>query len=258
MSRVAPLALVVAAILGACTDTATSPTQIVAIEFDTLPYPSVLAGDTLRDSLGRAAPLHAIAFNGNGTVIANPALQYITLDSTVAISPTGYVTAQARSGSARIIASAPGLQSITKTLLISRRPDTVIVTGKLLDTLRYALPDDPTNVSASLSVRLATNDTTGGITGSSGWLVSYQAFYRGSALLQKDTSVATLWDKSSSNPSALDTTSVTDGSAGRRLRIRPVGLKAVTDSFVVIATVKYRGAPVKGSPVRFVLVTLPK
>jgi hypothetical protein len=255
---VAPLALVLAAVAGACTNTATAPTRIVSLEFDTLAYPSVLAGDTLRDSLGRVAPLHAVAFNGDGAVIANPAIQYLSLDSTVAISPTGIVTAQARSGGARIIASAAGLQSVQRILLIARRPDTLVITGKPVDTLSYALIDNPsTNVSNAFGVRVITRDTAGGVTGSTGWLVSYQAFYRGKTLVQSDTTVAALWNKSSAAPSLVDTTTA-DGSAGRRLRLRPVGLQAVRDSFVVLATVRYRGVQVPGSPARFVLVVVPK
>lgn len=255
---VAPLALVGAALVGSCTDTSTGPAQIVALEFDTLAFPSVLTGDTLRDSLGRVAPLHAVAFNGNGAVIANPAITYLSLDSTVAISPTGIVTAQARAGRARLIASAAGLQSVQRLLVITRRPDTVVITGKKVDTLNYALIDNPsTNASNPFSVRVITRDTAGGVTGSVGWLVSYQAFYRGKALTQSDTTVATLWRSSTATPSLLDTTTA-DGSAGRRLRLRPVGLQAVRDSFIVLATVRYRGAQVPGSPARFVLVVVPK
>lgn len=254
----APLALVLAAVVGACTDTSTSPTRIVALEFDTLAFPSILTGDTLRDSLGKVAPLHAVAFNGNGAVIANPAIQYVSLDSTVAISPTGIVTAQARSGGARIIASAASLQSVQRILLITRRPDTLVITGKKVDTLNYALIDNAsTNASNPFGVRLVTRDTSGGVSGSTGWLVSYQVFYRGKALTQSDTTVATLWNKSSATPSLVDTTTP-DGSAGRRLRLRPVGLQAVRDSFVVFATARYRGAQVPGSPARFVLVVVPK
>ena len=255
---VAPLAVVIAAVAGACTDTSTGPSQIVALEFDTLAFPSILTGDTLRDSLGKVAPLHAVAYNGNGAVIAKPAIQYVSLDSTVAISPTGIVTAQARSGGARIIASAAGLQSVQRILLITRRPDTVIITGKKVDTLSYALIDNPsTNVSNPFGVRVVTRDTAGGVTGSTGWLVSYQAFYRGKALAQSDTTVASLWHKSSATPSLVDTTT-SDGSAGRRLRLRPIGLQAVRDTFVVLATVRYRGAQVPGSPARFVLMVVPK
>jgi hypothetical protein len=202
--------------------------------------------------------LHAVAYNGNGALIANPAIQYLSLDSTITISPKGIVTTQARSGGARIIASAAGLQSVQRILLITRRPDTVIITGKTIDTLNYALIDNPsTNVSNPFSVRVVTYDTAGGVTGSTGWLVSYQAFYRGKTLTQSDTTVASLWNKSATVPSIVDTTTA-DGTAGRRLRLRPVGLQAVTDSFVVLATVRYRGAQVRGSPVRFVLKVIPK
>ena len=62
---VAPLAVVLAAVAGSCTEIGTNPATVTALEFDSLPYPAVVTGDTLRDSLGNAAPLSATAFNVN-------------------------------------------------------------------------------------------------------------------------------------------------------------------------------------------------
>ena len=260
-SVAAPLGVAFAGIVGlvmGCTAITSDASHVVAIEFDTLAYPSVVAGDTLRDSLGRAAPLHAVGLNSAGAVVNHPLFRYIALDSGIAIDTGGYITAQAPTGSARIVASVNGFQSVAKTVLISRPPGLVIAIGALRDTVFYSLADNPTvNVSPALTVKIVTRDTAGGIGFTAGWLVSYQAFFRGVVLSQKDTTVATLWDDQT-NPTALDTTDATSGTAARRLRIRPVGLPSAAESLVVLATVKYKGVAIQGSPVRWVILTRPK
>jgi hypothetical protein len=256
------LALLCAALAGSCTDVSTSPTTAAAIEFDSLPFPAVVTGDTLRDSLGRVAPLHAVVLNGAGATIANPAVSYVTLDTGLTIDAAGIVTAQGRSGTVRILASVSGLrasplQSVAQVIEIARRPDSVIATRTQDTTLVYTIPDSVAkNVTALLSVRVATNDTSGGITGTKAWLVSYQAFWHGQALSPSDTTLASLWD----DGSRISGRAVTgaDGSAGRRLRVRSLLLPTTPDSFIVVATVRYRGADVRGSPVRFVIHTRPR
>ncbi len=254
----APLAVVIAALAGSCTVVGTSPTIITALGFDTLPYPSVITGDTLRDSLGKAAPLHAVAFNAAGGVIAGSSVQYLALDSGVTIDASGLVTAQLRSGLVRVIASVPGLQSIVQRIIVTRRPDSVVVTSPRIDTLLYALPDNAgTNVSPALSLQVATLDTAGGITGTQGWLVSYQLMFHGHALAKSDTSVASLWSASGTTAQLLDTTAI-GGVTAVRVRVRPAGLPSAAESLTVIATIRYRGASVRGSPVTYVIQTRPK
>jgi hypothetical protein len=60
-------------------------------------------------------------------------------------------------------------------------------------------------------------------------------------------------------PSHVDTTG-TDGIAGRRLRLHPVALASATSSgtIVINATARYRGALVKGSPVKIVVTYKPR
>ncbi len=260
-SLAAPLGVALAGIVGlvvGCTAITSDASRVVAIEFDSLAYPSVVAHDTLRDSLGRAAPLHAVGLNSAGAVVNHPLFRYIALDSGITIDTSGYITAQAPTGSARIVASVNGFQSVAKTVLISRPPGLVVATGPLRDTVFYALADNPAvNVSPLLNIKIVTRDTVGGIGFTGGWLVSYQAFFHGVALSQKDTTVATLWDDQT-NPTALDTTDATSGTAARRLRIRPVGLPSAAESLVVLATVKYKGVAIQGSPVTWVIVTRPK
>jgi hypothetical protein len=255
---IAPLAVVLAAAIGSCTEISTSPTVATALEFDSLPYPAVITGDTLRDSTGAPAPLHAIAFNASGAAISGAAIQYFALDSGITIDPvTGIVTAERRNGSVRIVASVPNLQSTPETLIVARRPDTVLVTPLANDTLFYVVPDNPgTNVTPALALQLATRDTAGGIPGTQGWLVTYQVLFHGQALAPADTTVASLW-ATSSTPTLVDTTDAS-GTASVRLRVRPAGLPTTAESLAVVATVKYRGAPVPGSPVTYTIQVRPQ
>ena len=248
-------AFVAAAAAGSCTNVGTAPNVIVALAFDTLPYPSVVAGDTLRDSLGRAAPLHALAYNSDGALIANPALQYLALDSGVDIDARGYLVATTLTGgSVRVVAAAASLQSLTKTVIVTRAPSHLAVSANGVDTVKYILPDSAVNVSPALTVKL-TRDSSGVAVGVPGFLVSWQVTFQGVARATND-SIASLWDDAR-HTSALDTTSA-DGTAARSLRIWSTKLPASTDSFVVSATTRYRGLPVAGSPATFVIHFRPR
>jgi hypothetical protein len=156
-----------------------------------------------------------------------------------------------------LIASVPGLQSVAQRLLVVRRPDTVIVTSPQTDTIFYAVPDNAgTNVSPALGLKVVTFDTTGGVSGVSGWLISYKVLFHGQTLAVKDTTIASLWNASS--VAALVDTAGADGSVSPRLRVRSTLLPTLAESLTVVATVRYRGAPVRGSPVTYLIQLRPK
>lgn len=252
----APIVIMLAAVMGSCTDVSSGPTTVASLEFDSLPYPAVVTGDTLRDSLGVATPLRAIAFNSSSAEIPSPQLTYLALDSGVTISPDGFVTAQLRNGPVRLIASSAGVQTGPITLIVARRPDTVIVTPLANDTLFYSpLDNASTNVTPALALQVATRDTVGGVAGSQGWLVTYQLLFHGQAVAATDTSVAVVWN-SGNQPSRTDTTAA-DGTSSRVIRVHPSGLPTATESLTVVATVKYKGAQVAGSPVTYLIQLRP-
>jgi hypothetical protein len=249
---------VAAAIVGACTDVGTAPDAIVALAFDTLPYPSVVAGDTMRDSLGRAAPLHALAYNANGDLIENPSVRYLALDSGVDISSAGHLVATTRiGGTVRLVAAAAALQSLPKTVTITHAPEKLAASGATVDTLKYALPDAVSNTGKAMTVKL-TRDSAGAAVAVPGFLVSWLVTYRGKTVEKSDTTLASLWDDASSRKVSLVDTTGADGTAARTLRIRSNNLPASADSFLVAASVRYRGAVVAGSPVKFVIHFRPK
>lgn len=255
---IAPLGLVLAAVIGAsCTTVTTNPGQAVSLEFDTTAFPAIVSGDTLRDSLGVVAPLHPLAYNSVGSVIASAPFNFITFDTGLTITRGGIVTAQARNGTVRIVATVNGLQSVQQKLEITRRPDTMFATNKQRDTLHYVLPDvATTNTYTGIGVTLVSGDSAGGVKFPKGWLVSYRVLYHGLVLPRGDTTVATLLNEGGI-ASVVDTSDA-NGATARSLRVRPVGLVANPDSIIVEATARYKGAQVRGSPLRFVIVTRPK
>lgn len=250
-------AVVAAAWVGACSDVGTAPDGIVALAFDTLPYPSVVARDTMRDSTGRAAPLSAVAYNADGDVIDKPAVRYIVLDTGVEVSSQGYLIATTRtSGTVRVVAAAASLQSLQKTVIVTSKPSKFAAGGATSDTLLYALPDAATNVSKAMTVKL-TRDTLGTALNVPGFLVSWLVKFQGQTILKTD-SLASLWEDPTSRRVSLVDTTGTDGTAARTLRIRSGVLPSTADSFVVEASTRYLGAPVAGSPVKFVIHFRPK
>jgi hypothetical protein len=256
--RVLPLGLVLAAAIGAgCTTVTTDVSRAVSVEFDTVAFPAIVTGDTLRDSLGVVAPLHPLAYNSVGSVISGASFNFVTFDTGLTITRAGIVTAQGRNGTVRLVASINGIQSVQRTLEITRRPDTVYATSKLRDTLFYVLPDVPaTNTRTGIGVTLVSGDSSGGVRFPKGWLVSYRVLYHGRLMPKGDTTVATLLTEGSI-PSVVDTSDAS-GLTARGLRVHPAGLIGNPDSVIVEATARYKGAQVRGSPVRFVLITRPK
>jgi len=252
-------AFVAAACIGACTDVGTAPDAIVSLAFDTLPYPSVVATDTMRDSTGKIAPLSAVAYNSAGDVIANPSVRYLALDSGVDITPQGYLIATTRTGgTVRVVAAAATLQSLQKTVIITHAPKAFAAGSATADTVHYTAPDTAAkNVSKAMTVKL-TRDSAGTTVGVPGFLVSWQVTFQGRTIATADTTISSLWDDATSRKVSVVDTTGNDGASARTLRIRSNHLPVVQDSFLVSANVRYRGTVVAGSPVRFVIHFLPK
>jgi hypothetical protein len=251
----APLALVAAGVLG-CADLSTDPATPVAIEFDSIPYPAIIAGDTMRDSLGVASPLRGVAYNGKGDVIDGAPFQFVSLDTGVTISPEGFLIATRRDGFVRLVATAGGLPSPPRRIEVTRSPDAVAATGETTITYGYVVPDVAGNVSPTLTVQVTSTDVAGGVSPNvAGWLVRWRAVHAGDTLGAGDTTLVALLGEGTQR-TMLDTTG-TDGTSARRLRVFANRLTATVDSFIVVAEVRRHGVQLAGSPVRFVVNVQP-
>lgn len=251
----APLAVLAAAVIG-CAELGTDPQVPVALEFEGIAFPAVITGDTLRDAAGAAAPLRAIAFNGDGDTIANAAIQYLALDTGVVISPEGYLRATRRDGFVRVLASAGGLQSLSRRIEVTRRPDSLAATGAEEQTFEYLIPDATSNLASELKVTVLSDDVAGGLSPNvAGWLVRWRIVHDGDTLSPTDTQFVSLYE--GTRHALLDTTG-TDGSSTRRLRIHANRLAVLTDSFIVVAEARRHGTLLRGSPRRFVVHIAPQ
>lgn len=230
-----------------CTNIPTADNAVLSIEFS-LPAPSVVLGDTVRDSTGNAVPIRATVFNFKGTVISGAPVRFHALDRGLRVdSITGFAVGDSvRATPARIAVSVGNLQAI-RTLDVALRPDTVVAEHRR-DSLSYVLLDSTKNVSPGLSVRVL-HSLTSVDSAVKSYIVSFVV------VSPADTLLALLVNEGVKS-SRVDTTDAT-GLASRQIRLNPVRLTAVTDSVIVNASVKYRGLNVRGSPVRLVLKVKP-
>jgi hypothetical protein len=244
------LALVVGlSALCACTDIPSDANAVASIQFDSLPFPSAVLGDTLRDVNGKAAPLQARAFAYGGAPVTDAPFRYFALDRGLTVdSLTGRVTGDSvRATPARVVAAVAGLQAVLP-IPVTFRPDTIVATNGR-DSLSYSITDSTLNISPALSVVVRhTLTRTDSLVRS--WLVTF-------AITNQTDTLAAQLVNDAGNPSAMDTTDAS-GAASRKIRIRPTRLKSVNDSVLVMASVRYRGAHVRGSPTLMVLKVKPK
>jgi hypothetical protein len=230
----------------ACSDIVSSSASVLSIVFDSLSAPSVVVGDTLRDTTGAVVRPVVHVCNVKGEEVAQAPVYFLSPDSGVTVdSATGIVTADSlRSTPARIVATVGTLQAV-QNVDVTLRPD-LLQAVNALDSLQYSLFDTTVNVSPLLQVTLthgvAPNDSA-----VKSWIVSFAIVSQSDPRLGELVNDAGL-------PSIVDTTDAS-GMAGRKIRVHPLFLSSSSqvDSIVVNATTKYRGVQVSGSPVRLVL-----
>lgn len=251
------LAAALATVVVACIDLNTG-VDSASLQFRGVPAPSVVVGDTLRDSLGLAVPLTA-------TVTGGRKLRFLPLDTSIRIDSNGYLTARSRDTSAsatnivRVIADAGGtLQTPPQALVVTVRPDQLVSHGGAVPALAYIADAagtvaDTGNRSAELQVRLRhlyTPGEAGAVARDTivrTFVVRFEIISSAGAIADSALLVSDL-----GNPTRSDTTNAS-GVASRRIRLYPKTTATANDSVVVLARVAYRGANIPGSPLRIVL-----
>lgn len=235
----------------ACSDVSGSSTSVLSIQFDSLAAPSVVVGDTLRDTTGAVIRPTVHAFNFKGDEILPAPVRFLSPDSGVMVdSLTGIIVADSlRSTPARIVATVGSLQAIQK-VDVTLRPDSLAAVNGV-DSLSYSLLDTTLNVSPMLTVKL-----THGVAPNDSIVKSYIVSF---AIVSQSNPQLGQLVNDAQKPSLVATTDA-NGIAGRAIRLHPLFLTSATtvDSIIVNATAKYRGAQVKGSPVRLVLKVKPR
>jgi hypothetical protein len=244
--RRAFLLAALASLTAGCERDVVGPDVPIAVSLDFLPFPSVVVGDTLRDTTGAVAPVRARAFNYLGEELSEVPFHYFVLDRGARVdTATGIVRADSlRDTPVRVVARFGNLQTQTQLLAIVPRPDSLHV-ERGVDTLRYSVTDTTQNVSQGMGVRLLS----AAASPVRSWVVSF-AIVAASA-----PGVATIVE--GSRVSRIDTTA-TDGLASRQLRLHVEQLTTEADSVVLEASARYRGGHVRGSPAKLIVHFRPR
>lgn len=244
-----PLTVIAGAILlAACTEIPSGANDILSFQFDPLPSPSVVFGDSLRDSLGVVRGITLKAYNFSGTEIPNLPVTFRAVDRGIRVdSVTGVVIGDSVRTSARIFANL-GALSGTVTIAVTQKPDTVRGSNAF-DSLAYSVIDT-LNISSELSVRVLTYTPVAADSSVGSYIVSFRV------ASPADTALARLVNDNGAR-STIDTTN-SSGIAGRKIKLDVTRLTSLVDSVIVQAFVKYRGVNVRGSPARLVLKVKPK
>ncbi len=246
MRRPWMIALAVGVVAAGCVKISDNSDTVLSLEFDSLASPSVVVGDSLRDTTGVIAPPLVRAFNYQGEEIPAPSVRFHSPDPGITIdSVTGVIRGDSlRSTPARVVASVGSLQALQR-VVVTLRPDAVsAVDGR--DTVAYSLLDSTLNISEALTVRVM-HGTAPADSAVESYVVSFAVVSGGDPLAAEVVNDGKI--------STVDTTDAS-GVAGRTVKIRPLYFTGV-DSVIVNATVKFRGTPISGSPVRLVVVLTP-
>lgn len=250
-------AVLAAALVLSCGEVPTMEEGIAYISPVLLPLPTVAAGDTLRDSLGRAAPLRVRAFSRDSQEITGVSVRFLptALPADVTIdSATGYLVARDTVRSVQLVGRVgTRLQTTVATLQIVPPPESITrLAGEAAGDTAVVLPAlKPLSVTVS-AVYHGTAVTVNGI------LVRYRidslrpaSAPPGSAILTNAAGVANRPDSTV----AVDTTKGS-GSASRSVLLRAG--TGVTSVYVSASARRLRdGAPLAGSPVRLTIVVRP-
>lgn len=222
------LSALAAAMVAGCIELSVDPSTIGSIEFPPPASPSLILGDTLRDSTGALARLQARVFTTGGDEITDIAITYVNSDSLVRIVDGALVvTNDTLPGTARVYAEAGGLQSSARTLEVVRRPDT-LAARVAVDTVAYGVPAVDTSTAVGFFVRR-------GSTGVGSMRVTLQLLRAGVPLAVADTTTYALVN-AQGRVSNVDTTD-TSGLVERRFRLRTVAGAAIAESLQVRASV---------------------
>ena len=234
----------------ACTEVATDPNAVVAIRFDGSAYPSIVVGDSLRDSLGALQPVRATGLNYKSQAVEGATFVFSSPDTNLLMSNTGHVVAISRKTDAtpaRIFATVGALQSTPDSLFIVPRADS-IKSAVDVDTINAGTTGRATSGEELIQFTVF-GDTLARAPKLAvpAWLVSFQLLYHGALLPPTDTSTAYTYvivgsgTSQSLRPTFVDSTDAS-GRAGRGVAVRAIRAGASEDTISVIATIRARKA----------------
>lgn len=261
MTRVRTLALAASlAAVAACVDFGVETGEIGSVEIVPPPAPALVAGDTLRNAAGVAAPIEVRVYSAGGELMTGRTVRFVATDTVVTVSEGGFVVGRgANTGMTRIYAVVDEqLQSAALQLDVVPRPDSLVAATAnrvLRDTINYAsrtVTVEDTSMALLARVRAPGNVSVGK------WIVRYAIAVNGVTLAPTDTNVYAVVEVLNSIPRVMpaDTTDAA-GNVSRRLRVRVLPGVSLNDSVTISASAHVAAQPLAGSPVQFTVLVRP-
>ena len=260
MKPLAPRVLAAAAALVvafACGEVPTLADGISYISPVLLPSPAVAAGDTLRDSLGRVAPLRVQAFDKDDNPLPNISATFLVTpaDPRVTLTPAGILKAPDSVRTIQLVGRVGDrLQTATTPLEVVPQPDELTQASRR-DSVKFDTTAAPRSNPLAVTVKSSAKGSAVPVRSIIVRFEISRVFPAGATAGQPDSLLALIDDNNriltSSGRTAVDTSDAS-GVASRRVRAR-IG---TFDSLEVVARANnLRGIPLR--PDTFVVVRRP-
>ena len=243
-----------------CGEVPTLPEGVAYITAVILPSPAVALDDTLRDSLGVVAPIRVYGIDNSGDTVRSisPVFVVTTVPGKSVRLVSGNLVIGDSLRTVQIVAQVGSrLQTPPASLDVVRQPDSIAASST--SSTRFPVPaTGEVTSTVSLGVTV-TSPPTGTATTREGVKsirvrFSVTKVFPSTATIPDTTLV--LLDETGrfQLPTGRDAVDTTDasGTASRRIRAIPLGFDSVE---IRASATNLRGAPLKGSPIRFVVTT---
>ena len=210
-----------------------------------LPAPGLVAGDTLRDSLGVAAALDVVAYGvDNEPLDPQPERTFVVLDTGAHLEGGRFLVGEDAGTTVRVVGTVGSLQTQPVSVKVTLAPDTIVPADSIVHHVFYTIPPD-TAAQTALSVNVRNRPGNAGIEA----VVGRFTVDRAPPSINGTPTVVLL---NGSTVSTRDTTE-SNGRASRVARLRLAAIAAPgLDTVVVNATTAYRGVSL--GTVQFIIV----
>lgn len=226
--------------LVSCRDIPAPEGGILAVSGVLLPSPGLVAGDTMRDSLGLAAPLRIVAYQANGEpAVPAPIPTFVVLDTGAHLADAFWLVGDKAGTTVRVVGSVGSLQTSAASVKVTLSADTLVANDSIVHHKTYSLVTGDTVVnSAELTTVVEHRGATGATnTGVEAVIVRYTI----DKMPAGNGKGPTLLLMSGSTLATRDTTDAS-GRASRVARLRLAALNSTApETTAVSATASYRG-----------------
>lgn len=224
--------------VASCNEIPAPEAGILSISPLLLPSPGLVLGDTMRDSVGAAAPLQVIAYSVDGSeAVPQPVPAFVLLDTGARLANNAYLVGEDANTTVRVVGTVASLQTQPVSVKVTLSPDTLLAADSVEHARTYALTGDTVVNSAELTTKVWHRDATSP-SGVEAVIVRY-AIVKAPAPRSGAVGPTVVLIPANSVASRDTTSNV--GVASRAVRLRLAAIVPGTDTALVDATASYRG-----------------